>query len=138
MFSSYVFNVNVVIMVVAPIYMTGNGEYEHSKDRLKSEARHTGWFQTVDAWDSRNLSTSFKKKFDAILQMNQQGGGYWIWKFDIIKTIMQKFDKADCIVYLDSGCEINRTNENRFYEYVDALSASNFSFLGFPVFGKFI
>ena len=114
---------------------TGDGQYEHSKDRLKYEALHTGWFETVDAWDSRNLTIPFKKKFDAILKMDQRGGGYWIWKFDIIKTIMSRFDKGDYIVYVDSGCEIDERNEKRFYEYVDALRASNFSFLGFPVAG---
>ena len=65
-----------------------------------------------------------------------QGGGYWIWKFDIIKTVMNTMtNEGDFIVYLDSGCEIDERNEARFYEYVDALRTSNFSFLGFPVAG---
>ena len=44
----------------------------------------------------------------------KRGGGYWIWKLDIIKQAFSKIKENDIIVYLDSGCTLNKSGKKRF------------------------
>ena len=65
--------------------------------------------------------------------MDQQGGGYWIWKFDIIKQQLNKMANNDILIYLDAGCSININAKSRFNEYIELLNNSNESIISFKL-----
>lgn len=108
----------------------GDLKYENALNRIKNEAIHTNWFNTVTIYRPQNLSIEFKNKFKNVLSQ-PRGGGYWIWKLDIIKQHLDKINDNDILVYCDSGCTINKNGEERFYEYIDMIANSDLGILTF-------
>jgi hypothetical protein len=110
----------------------GNHKFENSINRLIGEARNTGWFTTATPYRPHDLSDEFRNKYNDILA-RERGGGYWIWKFDIIKQHLTKIDNDDFLMYLDAGCSINPNGKKRFNEYIDMLNNSNEGIISFQM-----
>lgn len=62
----------------------GNHTFERSKYRLYKEANNVGWFDTITVYGLKDLDNNFKNHFKNILQQPRVGG-YWIWKYYVIK-----------------------------------------------------
>lgn len=99
----------------------GNNQYSKVKDLLAKQAQETRWFDSVVAFNENMLTTEFKTKFADILNQ-KRGGGYWIWKYDIITQMLNKINDGDILVYADGGCYINPKGKGRFLEYIDMLN----------------
>ena len=56
----------------------------------------------------------------------KKGGGYWIWKVQLILQSLRDLDDGDILIYSDSGSSLNLSGEKRFQEYM-------FLFLGVRV-----
>jgi hypothetical protein len=110
----------------------GNELYNNSKKRLREESINSGWFDTINIYGPDNLSEEFKSEFKDILE-KPRGGGYWIWKFDIIKQQLTKLANNDILIYMDAGCTINTNGKTRFNEYIDMLNNSNESIISFQM-----
>lgn len=64
--------------------------------------------------------------------MNQKrGGGYWIWKTEIIEKRLNEINENDILIYLDAGCSINIHGKKRFDEYIKMISESNKGIISF-------
>ncbi|WP_233904163.1 hypothetical protein [Segatella copri] len=81
----------------------GNKAYSDSKKRILDEALQTGVFDETSAYGPEDLSASTLK---SPLMQYQRGGGYWIWKPDIIYQTLSRTDNDDIVVYADSGCSL--------------------------------
>lgn len=108
----------------------GNDLYMSSKKRIENEAIQLKKFDNICIYSPEMLSDWFKKTFCDILRC-QRGGGYWIWKFDIILQELDKMDDDDVLVYLDAGCSIVKTGEKRFNEYIEMLKQSEHNSIAF-------
>jgi len=63
-----------------------------------------------------------------------KGGGYWLWKFDIILNRLKQMKDGDFLVYLDAGCTINPQARKRFDEYIQMVEDSKTcNFLSFQI-----
>lgn len=110
----------------------GDRKYDKSKKRITEEARSSGWFDTVAAYGPEDLSPAFCEEFKAVLT-RARGGGYWSWKFDLIPRMLEQIDEGDFLVYVDSGCHINRRGEERFKQYLQLLKESEYGVLSFQM-----
>jgi hypothetical protein len=110
----------------------GNEMYNNSKKRLCEESTISKWFDNINICGPENLSDSFKHEFNDILE-KPRGGGYWIWKFDIIKQNLTKLANNDILIYMDAGCSINTNGKTRFNEYIEILNNSNESIISFQM-----
>jgi hypothetical protein len=113
----------------------GNSVFEQAKQRLLIEARHFGEFDTITGYGPTDLSTEFQTKYKEILDM-KRGGGYWIWKPEIIRQSLNKIDDNDYLVYLDAGCKLNSQGKTRFNEYIDLLNNSPYGILSFQMINQ--
>jgi hypothetical protein len=111
----------------------GNHRFVKSLERIQREACNTRWFDTITAYMPNNLSYGFSKRFSRVLNMHR-GGGYWVWKGDLIEQEMANAQDGDIIVYTDSGCTINALAEARFLDYVDMLSNSSECVISFNIY----
>ena len=109
----------------------GNDRFKKSKERIKKEAIEFGEFDSVEVFGPEDLDKDFQKEYADILSV-QRGGGYWIWKPQIIKQKLDKMDKDDLLLYLDSGSTINPKGKKRFFEYIDIIKRSNYGLLVHP------
>ena len=73
-----------------------------------------------------------QKKFDDILKL-PCGGGYWIWKYDVIEQTLEEMNEGDFLIYLDSGSQINKGGEKQFGEYLKILNESQYDMLCFKL-----
>jgi hypothetical protein len=111
----------------------GDNKFVKSKQRIIAEARRFGKFTECFAYGPEDLDPKFVAKFANILNQSR-GGGYWIWKFQVIKQILEKMNENDILVFADAGCTINIHGQSRFDEYVKLLDESEYyGFLSFPL-----
>ena len=106
--------------------------YDAARARIIKQALHTGWFDYIEPYTQQNLSIEFQKEFADILSM-KKGGGYWIWRFDVLRDVMSKMHEGDVLVFADAGCQINQNGSAKFHEYVELLVQSPYQMLGYQM-----
>jgi hypothetical protein len=121
---------NYFIMIHLITY--GNENYNNSKNRIKNEAKLSGWFDSITVYGPDDLDDKFKLKFKNILQQSRIGG-YGIWRPYIIKKKLNEINNNDILIYLDAGCSINLQGKNRFDEYIEMLENSNEGVISFQL-----
>lgn len=109
----------------------GDDKFAKSKERIQKEAINFGEFDSVESFGPEDLHKDFQKEYADILSA-QRGGGYWIWKPQIIKQKLEKMDKDDLLFYMDSGSTINPKGKKRFFEYIDIINRSDYGLLVHP------
>lgn len=110
----------------------GNDQFKNSKDRIYKEAMLTEWFDSITIYGPEHLDKQFIQRFRDVL-IRPRGGGYWIWKLCIIMGQLDKIKDGDILIYIDSGCTINKHGEKRFYEYLDMLNQSDCGVISFQM-----
>ena len=70
-----------------------NGFYL-SKKHLVYLAESSGLFNEVVSLGPQDLNQRFRKKYKNILNKSK-GGGYWIWKHEIISNLLNEINKED-------------------------------------------
>ena len=97
------------------------------KNSFLEEANNFNKFDSVKIYSEKDLDISFIKEFNNVL-CNLRGGGYWIWKLQIIKQRLQEINDNDTLFYLDIGCTINTTLDsiNTFFDYLKIIKKNTF------------
>lgn len=113
-----------IIMVKIHLITYGDHNFEKARQRLCEEANSSRWFDTIKGYTPNDLSDHFKNTHKDILKM-KRGGGYWIWKYDIITQTLDHINDNDVLIYLDAGCSINTNGKPRFDEYINMLTPEN-------------
>jgi hypothetical protein len=108
----------------------GDGKYNSSKRRLVKEALDSDLFQSIKAYGRSNLTPEFESRFKDILNM-KRGGGYWIWKFDLINSNLNQMNDGEFLIYMDAGSSIDVNAREDMYHYMDLLNNSPFGVLLF-------
>ena len=103
----------------------GDKNFYLSKKHLISLAKKSELFDYTLSLGPSDLNSDFKKKFEIILK-EKRGGGYWIWKHEIISSLLDTLNEGDIVVYCDAGASINITpkSKNRFNEYILQINDS--------------
>jgi len=105
-------------------------DFTFALERIKKEAIKSGFFNYVKVYNPEDLDKDFKIDYQDILKL-RRGGGYWIWKPQIIKQMLNEIDENDIIVYLDAGSTVNKDGKVRFDEYIKLLNESEYGFMAF-------
>jgi len=108
----------------------GDRKYVKAKQRIYNEAMNTGWFYSINCYGKQDLSINFRNEFRYILSLNR-GGGYWIWKFDIILRKLKEINTGEYLIYLDSGCSINSNGSERLEEYINMIKNNEHKIISF-------
>lgn len=110
----------------------GDENFRLAKQRIYNQASNTGWFDNINIYGKEDLNSDFVKEFKNILSM-KRGGGYWIWKFDIILNKLKNINYNDFLIYCDTGCSINLNGKNRFYEYIEMIKNNKYKIISFQL-----
>lgn len=110
----------------------GDEKFKIAKKRIYNEAINTNWFDSIKCYGKEDLTSDFVKEFEKILSFNR-GGGYWVWKFDIILNRLQEINNGDFLIYADSGCSINLDGKKRFYEYIEMIKNNKYKIISFEL-----
>tara|TARA_Y100001958_G_C21212499_1_gene538088 strand:- start:775 stop:1575 length:801 start_codon:yes stop_codon:yes gene_type:complete len=117
----------------------GDKSFKYSKSHLCTLAKHSGFFDKILSLGPENLNNDFKKNYREILN-EKKGGGYWVWKHEIINNLLNEINKEDIILYCDAGSSINNLPKAklRFKEYLDIIGDKNTDFLRFETEKQFL
>lgn len=83
-------------------------------------------FDSVRVYTDRDITPSFKSKYFDVLNM-PRGGGYWLWKADIIKQTLEGVNEGDIVIYCDSGCHVKIDEKTlpTFEKYIKLVNQHN-------------
>ena len=101
-----------------------SNHFNTRKNKFIKECIQTNWFQSIKIYNPNIISNHFINRYKYILN-HKRGGGYWIWKFDIILNNLKKLKDNEYLIYIDIGCEINKKGEKRLIEYLELLNNTN-------------
>ena len=103
----------------------GNDKFKISRERINKEATEMGCFNgQIKIYTPDDLSKDFINKVRDVFN-ESRGGGYWLWKSYIVYDMLQKLNDNDILLYVDSGCSLNKNGIPRLYEYTDMISPSS-------------
>ena len=108
----------------------GDDKFVHSRNRIRKEATSCNWFDTIKVYNKDDISQEFQNKYKMILD-KERGGGYYIWKLDIIEQRLCEIEDGDMLVYIDCGCFINKNGYTFFKECLDKLTKSEYGIISF-------
>ena len=103
----------------------GTKNFRVAKKHLMMLASESSLFDSVIGLSQKSLSDDFKSKYRNILK-ESRGAGYWIWKHEIIKNVLDEIKENDILVYSDAGSSFNYYAKNRFSEYIEVINNSEF------------
>ena len=81
----------------------GGANFIAARERIVSEARKTGCFDEILGYDMSNVSPKTKR---SKLFEHKRRCGYWVWKPDIILSVLSQLRDGDVLVYCDAGCSL--------------------------------
>ena len=80
----------------------GDKKFYYSKKHLSYLSNESGFFNKVISIGPEDLENDFLEKYSKLLS-KKRGGGYWIWKHEIIYTLLKNINNGDIILYCDAG-----------------------------------
>jgi hypothetical protein len=110
----------------------GDDTFKRARERIYKEALETRWFYSTKTYSKDALSPEFRKEFENILSM-RRGGGYWIWKFDVILRRLREINEGEFLIYLDAGCSINVGGGERLKEYIAMIRENKSKIISFQM-----
>lgn len=112
----------------------GDERYAGARERIGQEARGSRWFNAVSVYTPETLTPEYKASpfWD---MRDKRGGGYWAWKFDVLRQELKACDGDGIVVYADAGCTLNPRARKRFLEYVSMVCSQRPGIVSFEMQG---
>tara|TARA_B100000902_G_C27258043_1_gene889067 strand:+ start:303 stop:1154 length:852 start_codon:yes stop_codon:yes gene_type:complete len=102
----------------------GSQSFSLQKKHLTHLANSIDYFDHVVGFGPDDLSIDFKNKYKHYLDI-YKGGGYWIWKCEILRMILNEIKEGDLVVYSSAGSSFNPNGKAKLEDYVNKLNESN-------------
>ena len=93
--------------------------------RFQYEAMESGFFDDVVVYTEKDFDDDFWSRHHEFIEKNPRGYGYWMWKPYVVNRTLKSIDEGDILVYLDTGCGINKTGVKKFNHYLRLVKESN-------------
>jgi len=114
------------------IFMTfADTHMSKTLERIRKEAEESDFFDEILIFTEKNFEPEYSLKYSDFISTHKRGYGYWIWKSHLIHRQLLKMNHGDCLIYLDSGCEVNKGGRTRFQEYLKMANKSELGIVAF-------
>jgi hypothetical protein len=102
-----------------------------ARQRICKQAKNLNFYTQVIGTSEHSLDREFKDRYQDILNSNNKGYGYYIWKPRIVKQILSQLKEGDCLHWLDAGSHLNPAGIWRLNDYFGLAAEASYGFLGF-------
>jgi hypothetical protein len=85
--------------------------------RICQQAREMETYTEVFGASEKDLAPAFRQRFSEYLRPEHRGYGYYAWKPQIAKQILESLSDGDILHYIDAGCHLNPRGKWRLGEY---------------------
>jgi len=99
----------------------GSKEFSIQKRNLIYLAKKSKQFDSCLGFNQKDIDKDFFKEYSEILT-SRKGGGYWLWKFYLIKKLLDQINENDIVVFSDAGSSLNLKGISRLNEYFSMLN----------------
>jgi hypothetical protein len=101
-------------------FANDDSRYKNSLERILKEAKDMNYFDTVTGYTEKSPELQdFFNKHKTFFSTNKRGYGYWIWKPYIVSLKLKEVNNNDVVLYVDSGCELNKEGIERLKQYTE-------------------
>jgi len=100
----------------------GTNEFNVQKRNLLHLAKKSGEFTYCIGFNRNDIDNDFYNKYKTILD-GEVGGGYYLYKLNMVQKVMKNMKENDILVYSDAGSSLNLRGINRLREYFELLNA---------------
>lgn len=106
-----------------------DSRFQESINRLKNEVINFKMIEEAHYYTEMDLDPIFRKKFHPF--RHSRGYGYWKWKPYLVKTMFDRINMDDILIWSDVGNVFNIQGEQRFKEYIDMVKTNETGILYF-------
>ncbi|MDC2977602.1 hypothetical protein OAZ10_01830 [Acidimicrobiaceae bacterium] len=99
----------------------GDNNYSIQRRRLAHQAKKFKIFKNIFVYQKKDLGENFMNKFSKLMT-SSRGGGYWIWKSEIVLMSFNKMEFNDILLYVDSGSTLNIAAKERMLHYIELFN----------------
>jgi hypothetical protein len=114
-------------------FITFSDGIKYKYDRIKKEAENFERFDNIICYSPENFDNEFKSKHHDFIEKNHRGYGYWLWKPYFVQRTLLEMKENDILVYLDSGCQLNKDATKKFDEYIEIVEKSDHGNIAFEM-----
>lgn len=101
-----------------------------SLQRISKQAEMMDVYNSIVLMSKNDLNSEFLKKYSTTMERTK-GYGFWCWKPQVIKQVLDTCSEGDIVHYIDAGCWLNPIGKIRLFEYFQMCEASESGFLAF-------
>ena len=83
----------------------GTKDFNLQKKHILHLAKKSSFFDESFAYGPEDIDLNFYNKHKEIFE-HKKGGGYWIWKVQLILQSLRDLDDGDILIYSDSGSSL--------------------------------
>ena len=102
-----------------------DSKYKKTRERITEQAKNLKCFDDIYSFGEEDLDSNFLEKHRNFIESNNRGYGYWIWKPQVIKQVLEKVQQNSIIVYADVGCTFDDKKINDLQNYIRELDDEN-------------
>jgi hypothetical protein len=102
-----------------------------ARKRICQQARALHVYSEVIGASEHSLDRDFRQRYQAILNEQHKGYGYYIWKPRIVKQVLATLREGDVLHWLDAGSHFNPKGLWRLQQYFELADTVPGGFLGF-------
>ncbi len=114
------------------IFLTfADSRMQKSLNRIHNQAADMRAYDNILCADENWLDRNFVDRHKKYLKPGVRGFGYWCWKPQIVKQILENMAIGDVLQYTDAGCHLNPMGRARLIEYFELVNNSPIGVLGF-------
>lgn len=106
-----------------------DSRYIYSQERLMWQTQNMKTITKGFHYDESDLPDAIFGKLMDYLKPGIPGFGFWIWKPYIILDALKRIKNGDVLLYLDTGCYLNKKGKMRFMEYCKTVAINDSGFL---------
>lgn len=108
----------------------GDNNFTIGKNRIRKQAENFGVFKSIQEFGEDDLTGDFWENHASKMMQPRAGMpnrryGYYACKPYFIGKALRNIPEGDVLLYVDSGCELNKNGINMLQQYCDEASENN-------------
>lgn len=99
--------------------------YKPTLERIRTEALNMNVFDDIYVLSDLDFDEEYKTLFFKEKRDKMYAFGFYCWKSWAVKSVMDKMEDGNFLVYADAGCIINNNGDNLLIKWLEKISVDN-------------
>ncbi|WP_460197547.1 hypothetical protein [Segatella asaccharophila] len=100
-------------------------------ERIKKEAQGMNIFDGIYILSEKDFDIAYKKLFYGEHRNKMYAFGYYSWKSWAVKSVLDKLNEGDLLIYCDAGCTLNPKGLRKLHLWISDISKQDKDIMAF-------